>query len=386
MNNNNSQNVDRQQTPVPGGHPSLPPQYQHALQQQQQQHSQFHPQTQDPQLAYALAAAASRGGHPGGTNPGPLGAGNNNNSAGFGSPGHFGNGSMPSGLPQAQSAAAQLYEEQILQRASALRAEALMSQQQGQQQQAQSSYNPQQLQMQAALQHLQQMNGPGAVPASAAVGNPSPSLDATDPRQQLLQKQQEAALARAAVLRDLGLAGPSGGAALGAPGLDRYDLNSLMRARQQQQQSQQQHSAYSSVEKELALEQELERVRQAQRVAGMSTSNQPMGASGANVADAVALANERIAREGSATATQPTKSQVETSQNDVGTAVATQGKPKIGIPEILQTPKDGAVAGAAAAAAVRCKTKDELRKNPGTVIVPCRARGMVRSANRIIVD
>ena len=46
-------------------------------------------------------------------------------------------------------------------------------------------------------------------------------------------------------------------------------------------------------------------------------------------------------------------------------------------PEQSKQTKETAGAGAAAAAAVRCKTKDELRKNPGTVIVPCRARGMV---------
>ena len=51
------------------------------------------------------------------------------------------------------------------------------------------------------------------------------------------------------------------------------------------------------------------------------------------------------------------------------------------IPEKPKATKCTAGAGAAAAAAVRCKTKDELRKNPGTVIVPCRARGMVSGNN-----
>eukprot|EP00531_Pseudo-nitzschia_arenysensis_P006316 CAMPEP_0116118034 /NCGR_PEP_ID=MMETSP0329-20121206/1889_1 /TAXON_ID=697910 /ORGANISM="Pseudo-nitzschia arenysensis, Strain B593" /LENGTH=793 /DNA_ID=CAMNT_0003611635 /DNA_START=151 /DNA_END=2532 /DNA_ORIENTATION=+ len=442
MNNpsHNGENRRRQQPPAPPGHPSIPPQYQH--------HFQHRPQ--DPQLALLLAnAAAARGQPPSGGHPVHLGAGNNHNGGGFANPGHFGNISERHGVPGAmsQSAAAQLFEEQILQRASALRAEALMQQQQQQSNQfnqQQSQQHQQQLQIQAALKAIQQQQQ-----LSSTSEKTSPHLKPIDPHQQLLHQQQEATLlARAAALRELGLAGSPGsasptsallGAAGGTSGLDRLreqlDINALMRHRQQQQQSQQRPP--------YGLEQEIERVRQAQQLAAIGSpkpsasavpANAAEGASGilgslsaapatareTNTASDVATAVQKAiasSSEGSeravASIPKSPKPKVEPSQNDKdGSGAsnrASQSKsqpssgvsstlPKMGrttpplkpnprhtllTPEESKQTKETAGAGAAAAAAVRCKTKDELRKNPGTVIVPCRARGMPMDHNFI---
>jgi hypothetical protein len=137
------------------------------------------------------------------------------------------------------------------------------------------------------------------------------------------------------------------------------------------------------------------------------------------VVDAVTVAQKAMSssNEGSeggvpptakATTSMPPKPQAEASQNNgeapavckrspqlssssAPTALATPGKSAsqqkvnslaTGTPEQSEPTKE--TAGQGAAAAVRCKTKEELRKNPGTVIVPCRARGMVRDMIAIV--
>mmetsp|Transcript_10004 Transcript_10004/g.24974 ORF Transcript_10004/g.24974 Transcript_10004/m.24974 type:complete len:824 (+) Transcript_10004:273-2744(+) len=455
MNNpsHNGENHRRQQPHAPPGHPSLPPQYQH--------HLQHRPQ--DPQLALLLAnAAAARGQSPSGGHPGHLGAVSNHNGGGFVNSGHFGNLSERHGGPRAmsQSTAAQLFEEQILQRASALRAEALMQQQQqqnNQYNQQQSQQHQQQLQIQAALKAIQQQHQLSSLNGGRGTAQPSqktsPHLKPSDPHQQLLHQQQEAALlARAAALRELGLAGSPGsgspasallGAAGGTPGLDRLreqlDINALMRHRQEQQHQQQQQSQQRSP---YGIEQELERVRQAQRLAAngspkpSASAVKPKAAESASgilgsVSAAPSAVRETVSSSKVASVVQKTKPaevserpvasiprspkpKTEASQKEKGglgtsnrsthskSSLSSSGTssvlPKTGrttpplkpnprstslAPEQSKQTKETAGAGAAAAAAVRCKTKEELRKNPGTVIVPCRARGMPMDHNFI---
>ena len=483
MNNNSGDNPHRQQPSAPPGYPAIPPHLQHHL---QQHHSHLHSQTRDPQLAFLLAnAAASRGQkQSAGAVAGPLGAGNSTSGGGFVNPGPFGSsnerGGAPSAMSHPQSAAAQFFEEQILQRASALRAEALMQQQQSQQhsqhQQSQNPYSQQQIQIQAALQAFQQqqqlssLNGVGSAPVSSTNSNSSSTLKTTDPHQQLLQQQQDATLlARAAALRDLGLAGAASAASGvggtsstlfgGAPGssvaggcIDRLreqlDLNALVRRSQQQQQQQQQRASFG-------LEQELERVRQAQQLAALSSPKLRALSGSVGGSPAVGVASALLGKVSAATAAtaskaaptavpsdtksarsvtavttaqraatspslneesnrtvanisksipQPPKPQVDTSQSNIVATSKRPSSPKSPTTQVeagrtmvqespnpraataastntakVQTKTETAGAGAAAAAAVRCKTKEELRKNPGTVIVPCRARGMVRN-------
>lgn len=350
----------------------LPPHLQHHLQQQQRA-------AQDPQLAFLLAnAAAARGQQPGGGGviPGHLGAGNNNHIGGFGGPSPYGNGGerhgTAGGLPQS-AAAAQLFEEQILQRASALRAEAIMQQQQNQQQ------NQQQLQIQAALKAIQQQQRQQQQLSS--LGAPAPS-------------SEEAALwAQATALREMQLATASP-APTSALDRIREQLMAAELHRRQQQQSEQRNA--------LALEQEHERIRQAQRLAAMG----PPTASGP-ADDAKALLEKLSAgaaaqTSNSTSATPPTKDAPETAKPKTADPAPSKPKtPKRGTPAkegrtatplkpnpktttpASEAPKKSAGAGAAAAAAVRCKTREELQKDPGTVIVPCRARGMPMDHNFI---
>lgn len=356
MNNpgHGGENHHRQGQPPTG----LPPHLQHHLQQQQRA------ALQNPQLAFLLAnAAAARGQQPGGGGPlpGHLGAGNSNHGGGFGGPSPFGNGGErhgnAGGLSQSSAAAQQLFEEQILQRASALRAEAIMQRQQNQQQ------SQQQLQIQATLKALQQQQL--AAPA------PSP--------------EEVALLARAAALRDMQLS-PS------APvsALDRIRDAELARMREQivteelLRQRQQQ--------KNYGLEREIEEhIRQTQ-IAAIKAAEEKQSAGAAALA-----ANSVQATKANATPTKPKKNDApsnetpKTSKKDTPakaepTAPPLKPNPKSAKPtnEKSDTAKKSAGAGAAAAAAVRCKTREELQKNPGTVIVPCRARGMPMDHNFIV--
>jgi hypothetical protein len=136
--------------------------------------------------------------------------------------------------------------------------------------------------------------------------------------------------------------------------------------------------------------------------------------------DALAAAQKAMSssNEGSERGVPPTakatsmspKSQTEASQNNDGASDISKRSPQLsssvaptalamvgrtapqqkanpratGISEQSKPTKETAGAGAAAAATVRCLTKDELRKSPGTVIVPCRARGMVRDITAIV--
>eukprot|EP00536_Pseudo-nitzschia_multiseries_P007566 jgi/Psemu1/66086/estExt_Genemark1.C_1790034 len=436
MNNNNlnGDNPRRQQQPPPPGHPSLPPQYQQHF----QQHSQLHAANQDPQLTYLLAnAAAARNqqSQPP-TASQSMGIGSTGNGGGFGGPGAFGNGTERGGNAPSQAAAASLFEEQILQRATALRAEALMqqqNQQHGQQQHQQNPYggNQQQLQLQAALQAFQQQQ-------HQLAGGPSPSSTPNLSSSPVLKQQEAALLARAAALRDFGLAGSQGGApgptsalfggapgagapvpggGAGKPNLDRLreqriEINALMRQRQQHQ---------TNHQRAFGLEQELERVRQAQRFAAMNATATPMvtpsNVVGKSSADSNNPASKKIAdaaaaqkttalsksdpESGSAkSATKPASSsssvssstrqgQTDTivSKKDVvptrlsdaspkATAEPTGAKPNhrssttSSTSEQSKSGGEPMAAGAAAAAATAAsnKTKEELRKNPGTVI------------------
>ena len=355
MNNpgHGGENHHRQGQPPTG----LPPHLQHHLQQQQRA------ALQNPQLAFLLAnAAAARGQQPGGGGPlpGHLGAGNSNHGGGFGGPSPFGNGSErhgnAGGLSQSSAAAQQLFEEQILQRASALRAEAIMQRQQNQQQ------SQQQLQIQATLKALQQQQL--AAPA------PSP--------------EEVALLARAAALRDMQLS-PS------APvsALDRIRDAELARVREQivaeelLRQRQQQ--------KNYGLEREIEEhIRQTQ-IAALKAAEEKQSAGAAALAassvqaKAVAIPTEPKKNDAPSNET-PKASKKETPAKAEPTATPLKPNPKSEKPTDEKSNATGksAGAGAAAAAAVRCKTREELQKNPGTVIVPCRARGMPMDHNFIV--
>jgi len=487
MNNKgiNGDNPRRQQQHPPPGHLSLPPQYQQHF---QQQHSQLHAQNQDPQLAYLLAnAAAARNQQQqhslNATQS--MGIGNNGNSGGFGGPGAFGNGNERGGnVAQTQSTAASLFEEQILQRAAALRAEALMQQQQQQQQNQQHSqqrhqHNPyagsqqqhqqQKLQIQAALQAFQQQRPlAGGPPQSSAPNNSASSAMKNQQSDIALQQQHQEAtgMARAAVLRarELGIAGSPGGAPVGAgpasamfgsapgagppsgpgggagnPNVDRLreqlDISALMRHRQQQQSQTNHQRAYG-------LDQELERVRHAQRLATMNVSprgdpvrsnvsvdkNNSDPSSTKNIVDKTAVAAQKsnviaLPKNDSESGSAKGASMPASSSSSVSSTVR-PGQPDTAVPNndgISSRPPDVSsnalaqpmsakssqrssmasssseqsskaggepiAAGAAAAAAVMKaasnKTEEELRKNPGTVIVPCRARGMPMDHNFI---
>ena len=268
-------------------------------------------------------------------------------------------------------------------------------------------------------------------------------------------------MARAAVLRarEFGIAGSSGGAPVGAgpasamfgsasgagppsgpgggagnPNLDRLreqiDISALMRHRQQNQTNHQR--AYG-------LEQELERVRHAQRFATMNASprggpvhsnvsvdqNNSDPSSTKNIADKTAAAAKNsnviaLPKNDSESKAAKSASMPASSKSSVSSS-ARPGQPDAAVSNndgVSARPSDvssnamaqpmsakssqrssmasssseqsnktggepiaaGAAAAAAAMTAASNKTKEELRKNPGTVIVPCRARGMVRNS------
>lgn len=190
-------------------------------------------------------------------------------------------------------------EEQILQRASALRAEALMQQQQQQRQH----------QLGAALSALQQQQSLQQQQLSSLAGL-NPNLGS------LGAQEQEAILARAAALRELGIAGVPGSALHGAAGMDRLQQLELGRL------------------------EELERRRQ--QIAALA--NLGGGARGVDLASGE-LGPDSI---------------------------------KSGAAEVDRIHSMGA--DAKSKDELR-KTQEDLRKTPGTVIVPCRARGMPMDHN-----
>ena len=179
-------------------------------------------------------------------------------------------------------------EEQILQRASALRTEALMAQQQRQRGLG-AGLSVAALQQQQHLLHQQQQ--------LSALAGMSPSLGA------LGSQEQEAILARAAALRELGIGGIPGGLH-GAGGMDRLQQLELGRL------------------------EELERRRK--QIAALT------GLGGG-------------------------------ASSELGVESAKSGASDIAIADKAKE--------------MFRKKQEDLRKTPGTVIVPCRARGMPMDHN-----
>jgi hypothetical protein len=259
-------------------------------------------------------------------------------------------------------------EDQILQRASALRAEALMQQHQQHQQQQQQHQQQQQQQhhqFEAALaalqQQQQQMSALGSLGGGMGGG-----------------QEQEALLARAAALREHGIAGGGTAAAVaalhGPGGLERL---------------QQQLDFSSRLE-------EMERARRMQLAGlsgGVGLTGEAVGAARGNGVTSPILSAQAAA---AATALRPEES------NSNGDTHMALPAPKSGtkdarvsssspsslpptrklkakgkapsLQNLAKTSANGAdgISGATNVTSALNVSKDELRKTPGTVIVPCR--------------
>eukprot|EP00980_Cylindrotheca_fusiformis_P029646 scaffold23645_cov284-Cylindrotheca_fusiformis.AAC.1 len=242
--------------------------------------------SQEAQLAFLLNAAGQNGGLSG----------------------YHGGGGMAGRLGLSDSS----LEEQILQRASALRAEALMQQQQ-QQRQQQLGYALAALQQQQSALQQQQLSSYGGMN-----GNLSG----------LGSQEQEALLARAAALRELGIGNGNGssgyggggggnGGGGGGGGMDRLQQMELGRL------------------------EELEKRRQQLTALANLSGNGGGGGRQGELGHAAELSQDSI--------------RSSTSDAD-------------------------RIASMAATNAAE-KSKEDLRKTPGTVIVPCRARGMPMDHN-----
>lgn len=301
--------------------------------------------------------------------------------AGVGAPGFRGFGSGGGGGSLDDGVAASL-EDQILQRVSALRAEAMMQHQQQHQHHQQHQQHQQQQQLEAAfaaLQQQQQMSAMGALGGGLGGG-----------------LGQEALVARAAALRELGLGGGGQGATaasfLGNGGLERL----------------QQQLDFSS---------RLEEIEMARRMhlAGLSGGTGPPGgvavggtkggfvtspslSSAASSSAAAALRPPESISKGAAETVLPatrkgTKDARVPSRSPSSPLPTHKARRKEKAPSVLSSPKaiatsvngsDG-VNDTINVATASDKAKEELSKTPGTVIVPCRGANKSRTERDIII-
>eukprot|EP00539_Tryblionella_compressa_P014373 CAMPEP_0178825490 /NCGR_PEP_ID=MMETSP0746-20121128/6254_1 /TAXON_ID=913974 /ORGANISM="Nitzschia punctata, Strain CCMP561" /LENGTH=700 /DNA_ID=CAMNT_0020487267 /DNA_START=80 /DNA_END=2182 /DNA_ORIENTATION=+ len=327
-------------------------------------------QAQNPHLSFLLNAAAAGGqnnaaalmaslaGAPGGLSPASLfgmtGAGGGTPASAFF--GAYGGGQ--------DGGAASSIEDQILQRASALRAEALMQQQQPQQQN-----QTQQQQLEAALAALQQQQQ-----LSSLAGLGGAFAGAASSQQE--QRQHEALLARAAALRDLGLAGLAGGPASALQGGD-----GLERLQQQL---------------EMGRLEELQRARRAQLAAltgiggdARSPASAVMGGSGRGGLPPARVAGRSDGGEGKSPSPPPEIIDMDGPEAPTATKSSAPVETKTKVPKATKAQKSSKLSTKkkeddeepGTIQPVSEKTRDELRKAPGTVIVPCRARGMPMDHN-----
>jgi hydroxypyruvate isomerase len=255
-----------------------------------------------------------------------FGAGNNN----------FGQAPRENGTAPAFS-----IEDQILQRASALRAEALRQHQQQQQLQLQPQSQDQSQQQRQQQQQQQQQQ----LEAALAALNQQRQMSALQGLDSGSREQQEALLARATALRDLGLAGMSSSGA------------NLVGAEAQETLQQQLDAGHAE---------DMERTRRLQMADLVGTTS-----STSDIGNKVELQGNEPRTKAKPSKSAPKKSHKVAVRVDESTKETHQ--PQV----ILNNSSAGDQGGGDFSISAAEKTREELKRTPGTVIVPCRGKCLI---------